>query len=550
MPLDIKFPGNLAQVDDIQTLRLVTSYTMARGALYIALEPGRMYYYDPGMIMPDDGLNVIKPDDKGALEAGRWVYLVDAFARGPRGFTGPADSNAKSAFNAFQPFAAYLTRYNEAVGGTTLFYDFGSSVGNGAALGPDAPTANPGAYFFAKAKAFFDPLDIFSFTRTNGSVDGSTLVDMRTLWVNTIAPAAPKMSFGVPGMNDFQIAGFNTGETFDPTFGSPGALRDILRKAQQVGCTVVLSTSPHPHIGRINYNFFTQNPTIPQAYPTVVDAPVPPSAVVPSEEESVRTISWNGVDIEVDARFLRGNNMIRAAAAEFGCVVIDAERKQFDLLAEGVTYDEMYTSPEVVHPNLLTIQRTYHAATDDLFNGMANDGVINAFPSAIGPRLGVNADETEPYAIRAAPAGTDGVMLLEDNAGLDLLTVAASGAIDQVRGATARLAPSIVRRTAIDPSLGELKDGFVGAANTAAAQSFTVPASSAGRVFVHVVQSGSGGRASMYNFVTTASAVTISAEIGGVGDPLTFYTIAASGLMITITPVSTETNIKMYYEVW
>lgn len=511
------------------------------------------FYVEPGtydlVIYDTDATTFIKRVSNYAMNSTKGDK-GDEGDPGPQGPRGPADSNAKSALNAFQPFVAYLSRYNQASGGPTLFYDFGSSVGNGAALGSAAATNNPGAYFFAKAQEFFDPLGIFQFTRTNGSVDGSTLIDMRTLWNSTIAPANPKVSFGVPGMNDFQIPGFNTGQTFDPTFGSPAALRDILRKAQQSGCTVVLSTSPHPHVGRIDYNFFTANPTIAQAYPTVVAAPVPASSVVPTPGASVRSINWNGVSISVDARFLRGNNMIRAAASEFGCALIDAERKQFDLLAQGYTYDQMYTSPEVVHPNLWAIQNTYHAAINDLFNGMRNDGVINASPSAIGPRLGVNADETVPYAARIAPSNGDDVLLLEDQSGADLFTVAANGAIEQVAGATAKFGPSIVRRTSVDPALGVPKDGFAGAASTNAAQSFTIPPGSAARLFLHVAQSGSGSRVGMYNIVSTLSAATLSAEIGGVGDPATFYSIDASGLTITVTPTSANTNIKLYYEVW
>lgn len=465
---------------------------------------------------------------------------------GPQGPVGPKDYSPKSAINSFLPLLTWLTSYNQATGGQTLFYDFGSSVGNGAALGDQATTQNPGAYFFTRAKAFFDPTNIYDFSRNNGSVDGSILLEMRNKWVDTIAPTAPKVSFGVPGMNDFQISGFNTGETFNPTSGSPAFLRDLLRKAQQVGCLVVLSTTPHPHVDRLDYDFFANNPGVPMAYPTFVSGPVPASAVIPSKTNAIPTITWKGVPIRVDARFLRGNEMIRRVAAEFGVPVIDAERKQFDLLAAGYTYTEMYGDAEIVHPNLWAIQQTYHAAIDDLFDGMANDGVLSAQPSAIGPRLGVNADETMPYVMRVAPTNGDGIALFEKQDGTDALTIDAAGNVDQVAGDTIRLAPKLLRRSGRDPSLGVPQDGFSGEANTSAAQSITVPPNSHGIMWVGAFRSDLGRRTALVTFYADQTTVTIGPDFGAVGEPVTpLYSRSVSGLTATFTPTGANTTLKI-----
>lgn len=99
--LDITFPGNLSQVANAATLRAVPSALLKNGDLYIVTGLGKSYAYDPGSVSIDDGQNVIKPDDRSGLQAGRWLYLVDGIAPGAQGPTGPAD-NTFSSYAAMQ----------------------------------------------------------------------------------------------------------------------------------------------------------------------------------------------------------------------------------------------------------------------------------------------------------------------------------------------------------------------------------------------------------------------------------------------------------------
>ncbi len=88
MPVSITFPGNLGQVDNISALRAVPSYTIDGGTLYVSVDVGRVYSFDAGSFATDDGLSVIKPNDRTVLQAGRFVFEVDGFAPGRPGPAG------------------------------------------------------------------------------------------------------------------------------------------------------------------------------------------------------------------------------------------------------------------------------------------------------------------------------------------------------------------------------------------------------------------------------------------------------------------------------
>lgn len=96
MPVEINFPGNLAQVDDVATLRQVATFSLPLGTLYIVTEAGSTFEYDPGSVSVDDGVNVVRPNDKTSLQAGRWLFVVNGLGAGPAGATGPADNTYTS----------------------------------------------------------------------------------------------------------------------------------------------------------------------------------------------------------------------------------------------------------------------------------------------------------------------------------------------------------------------------------------------------------------------------------------------------------------------
>lgn len=95
MPIDVQFPGNLGQVATIAKLREVPTSGVDAETVYIAMDVGRTYSFDFGSLLNDDGINVIRPNDRMPLQAGRFIYLVDGFAPGnpgAPGATGPADN--------------------------------------------------------------------------------------------------------------------------------------------------------------------------------------------------------------------------------------------------------------------------------------------------------------------------------------------------------------------------------------------------------------------------------------------------------------------------
>lgn len=96
MPIDVQFPGNLGQVDTIAKLRAVPTSAIDMETIYIALDVGRTYSFDFGSLLNDDGINVIRPNDRTPLQAGRFIYLVDGFAPGRPGGDGQPGATGSS----------------------------------------------------------------------------------------------------------------------------------------------------------------------------------------------------------------------------------------------------------------------------------------------------------------------------------------------------------------------------------------------------------------------------------------------------------------------
>lgn len=96
MPTNVTFPGNLGQTETIADLRDLPSTFIDPGTIYVVKGVGRAYSYDPGSLAADDGLNVIRPNDRTPLQAGRFIYEVDGIASGPVGPTGPANNTYSS----------------------------------------------------------------------------------------------------------------------------------------------------------------------------------------------------------------------------------------------------------------------------------------------------------------------------------------------------------------------------------------------------------------------------------------------------------------------
>lgn len=134
MPTNVTFPGNLGQVDTIADLRDLSTTFIDPGTIYVAKSVGRAYSYDAGSLAADDGLNVIRPNDRTPLQAGRFLYEVDGIAPGPKGETGAANSTfitlaamtAAPASNSSYIFAPRAGADSGVVSGTFLYQTAGA----------------------------------------------------------------------------------------------------------------------------------------------------------------------------------------------------------------------------------------------------------------------------------------------------------------------------------------------------------------------------------------------------------------------------------------
>lgn len=157
--------------------------------------------------------------------------------------------------------------------------DFGSSVGNGASQTNPSISA-PGAHFARRMKELFDPTDRFNLQRVNYCRDGSTMTGFAAAWAEMkaagIKPTIVNMYFG---MNDWQPAQFNSGQTFD---GFVNALEAAISTAMNDGADVILHTTPQASIVNHGAELYTMPPSIPQNYPVDQDTPAKPRRYCPS----------------------------------------------------------------------------------------------------------------------------------------------------------------------------------------------------------------------------------------------------------------------------
>lgn len=80
--VNVKFPGNLGQVDTAQDLRALPSTLIADGSLYWVEGLNSLFGFDAGSLADDDGTTVIRPTDRTPLQTGRWLQVVDGFGGG------------------------------------------------------------------------------------------------------------------------------------------------------------------------------------------------------------------------------------------------------------------------------------------------------------------------------------------------------------------------------------------------------------------------------------------------------------------------------------
>lgn len=293
-----------------------------------------------------------------------------------------AASAASSAL--FPRLTNKLTAYRHGTEGyQTQFnmYGFGSSVGNGATIGGNTSENTPIAKFFEYFQASVNKAGIYPMAYSNKSVDGSAINHfLTTAWPAVVSEGVyPDLALFIYGMNDFPSAQYNSGATFGEN-GFKQRLRQAVRLVQEAGGDVVIVTSPHP---RLEVYSWSLPPTIDMIWPSYSPKPVADESLKPPVSQSVVDIDWNGTTIQAGVRFLRGNDAMRQIAVEMGCVLIDAEKYWFDAVAkygEAALFDTV-PNIQIVHPNLLGHQSSYHQAFKDFFDNVDKSGWIAPAPA-------------------------------------------------------------------------------------------------------------------------------------------------------------------------
>lgn len=250
------------------------------------------------------------------------------------------------------------------------FATFASSIGNAPTL-PHPETQAPGTDFFNRLMKALDPGGIFAYEIRNYSLDGSTV----TQWNQAAGPIDTMLAEGyiphcvylIPGMNDFAVAQYNSGQGFS---GFQKVLPEVLIRLKDViRCDVVLTTSPHASI--VNHPELNRlQPGIPQVYPTYIPSPVSDDQLQPRGDDGTMTADFtgDGVEITLSKRYFSGNKAIRSAAHKFGCPLIDAEYGWIRTLQEyKVITGSMSGAEHAVfnlgqnnHPNIVGIGGSYH----------------------------------------------------------------------------------------------------------------------------------------------------------------------------------------------
>lgn len=262
-----------------------------------------------------------------------------------------------------------LAQYNDSTSGAVGVIGLGSSVGAGDTVTSPGTNA-PSAYFTTKLSQALNKLGNVDFVHHNGSIGGHAIIQGAADYTaaKTAAGFTPKVVTNSWGMNDGNSALYHNGQTLGLV---KTAMLEIIAAARVDGADPVFFTSPHPHTGRQTWAM---------GGPAVV---YPASGVMIPDDtvgQSIVTLTLpNGDTVPASYRHHRVNNIIREVGAEMGVTVIDAERFWFEGVVEHGE-DALFNSGEVVHPNTLGHQVSYHAAIDHWAAGLADGRTVTTQP--------------------------------------------------------------------------------------------------------------------------------------------------------------------------
>lgn len=461
---------------------------------------------------------------------------------------------------------------------------FGSSVGVGATL-PDAATQAPVKFFTGVFKAKVDPGSLFNIVSSNQSVNGSTVNDFPAAWAASLAAGdIPDLAFFAYGMNDGAVATYNNGQTF-PGFYT--AFRNAILTAKAAGADVVICTTPHPAVVTYAGSLYFMPPGIAQIYPTEVAATPTPEQLQPPASLSNVTADFlgNGVPITLAHRHLRVNQAMRDLASEFGCVLLDVERywaeaiQKYQISTGSATDAEstLFNASEVVHPNLLGHQLSYHKAATDFAHALSGQALQAAQEPRLNGRQAVNLpldvvagaafDMYAPYGeVTVKPMSVKVQIGAPDGNGVGAQVEVAY--VDPANGNF--VTPSVELGGNADPNQALRIPGFSiknynGEKATtdihahynvaaAGASAYTLPDNKAGRLRIRAIQGGVALCQVYENMWSTHGGVLTLGESAAEGlfqiGAGTEFTVTASGLVVTVTATYSNTSFYFRCEAW
>lgn len=460
---------------------------------------------------------------------------------------------------------------------------FGSSVEN--AAGQSSADLAPGAFFTSRLKQLFDPADRFNISQVNYAVDGSTISGFAAAWAQMVAdgvhPIIVHMAFG---MNDWQPAQFNSGQTFG---GFGPTLKAAVNTAKNSGADVILYTTPHASIVNHGASLYSMPPGIPQNYPVDQATPAKPPPVLPEQmtppaSQSSKSVDYlgDGIMVTLDVRTMSINDTIRAVGRELGVLVIEPDKCYIEALQEAtdrlgspsLAEFEFYGPTEKVHPNDNGIAVSYHRAIDEFllsfchqlsqgavektggYGGMNLQGAGQAVWDITPPHGDTNTSPLKVWANNGKVA-TNGDGL---NAREKWLELDKSGELVYGRDAHRVRAPVdvdyniVIENEVIDRAYGVCRRQKIqGAPNTMVAAPWTtsaLPDNSAGTLVVSG-QSNTAGvnyQLNHYRWKTVAGVLTLAADGAVMGSGQ--FSVVVSGLRLVVTVVSNNTYLQCRWD--
>jgi len=390
---------------------------------------------------------------------------------------------------------------------------------------------------------------------------------------------APDVVVFAYGMNDSAPAQFNANQTYNTGASSNFIvkMRENILRAKAAGADVMIYTTPHASVVNYASTMYQLASNVPMIYPTSVAAPVAPEQLLPPASQSNVTADFlgNGTPITVGHRFLRVNQAMRSLAAELGCVLLDAERYWFEAIqayqistgsASGAE-NSLFNSGEYVHPNLLGHQHSYWTAAADFCSALNMQGVQCTQGQLAYGNLGVNVPAgtyapaaaldvspmygdmtTKPLSVKAATGTADGA---GNKALVEVISVDAStGDVTTGKFKFANLSGNgVVETVTVNGSTGSKAKGVVSNIAAGATTTITLPDNGGGRLTIRAQQGGVALNQVYDNlFATKGGTATLgTATQIGAG---TEFTVAVSGLVVTLTITYANTNIYWSWESW